>query len=110
MNVSYASSRESLSEHAASLAKVIERLEGVQQVNFVAHSLGNLVIRHYLADRRQLSAGSRPGPRVRRIVMLAPPNNGAALAEQFRSNPLFQTMPDPSRQDSKFQIPSPEFS
>ncbi|MFV1967376.1 MAG: esterase/lipase family protein [Pirellulaceae bacterium] len=92
LNVSYASSRESLREHAASLAKVIGHLEGIQQIDLVAHSLGNLVIRHYLADRQQIPAGSQPQPRVHRIVMLAPPNNGAALAEQFRNNTLFQTI------------------
>jgi pimeloyl-ACP methyl ester carboxylesterase len=91
MNVSYASSRESLAEHAASLQRVIAHLDGVDDVSFVAHSLGNLVVRHYLADRRQLPRRAQ-GPRVQRIVMLAPPNNGAALAEQFRDNPLFQTL------------------
>jgi pimeloyl-ACP methyl ester carboxylesterase len=91
LNVSYASSRESIREHAASLQHVIAHLDGVQDVSFVAHSLGNLVIRHYLADRRQLPERAQ-GPRVRRIVMLGPPNNGAALAEQFRNNPLFQTL------------------
>src|SRR5688572_25436244 len=51
LNVSYASTRGKLSEHASALAKVVEHLDAVQEVNFVGHSLGNLVVRHYLGDR-----------------------------------------------------------
>jgi len=92
LNVSYASSRGTLSEHADSVAGVIRNLDGVQQVSLVAHSLGNLVIRHYLADRERAGRQEPTAPRVHRIVMLAPPNNGAALAEQFRENQLFRTI------------------
>ena len=58
----------------------------VTEVNFVAHSLGNLVIRRYLADCYAGRNGRKPDPRIRRIVMLAPPNNGARFAEAFRDS------------------------
>jgi pimeloyl-ACP methyl ester carboxylesterase len=86
LEVGYASTRESIEQHARSLAKVVEHLEGVRDIDFVAHSLGNLVIRRYLAS---IDPQRPPAPRVRRIVMLGPPNNGAQLAERFRGNPLF---------------------
>lgn len=78
--VGYPSTRADLSTHSAGLSSIIEHLEGVEEINFVAHSLGNLVIRRYLADKQD--------PRIKRIVMLGPPNNGAQLAVAFKENPL----------------------
>ena len=63
VDVSYASTRRTLDEHAESLDRVIQNLQ-VAEVNFVAHSLGNLVVRRWLAmqPRRKplhrVSAGS----------------------------------------------------
>ena len=51
INMGYASTRDSLAAHAAALHHVVSDLQGVDEINFVAHSLGNLVVRHYLADR-----------------------------------------------------------
>ena len=39
VNVSYPSTRGTVTEHAASLDKVLDRLDGVEEVNFVGHSL-----------------------------------------------------------------------
>jgi pimeloyl-ACP methyl ester carboxylesterase len=80
-NVSYPSTRGTVADHAASLARVIEHLDGIGELNFVAHSLGNLVVRHYLADHTNPGAGLRPDPRIKRMVMLGPPNQGALIAE-----------------------------
>ncbi|MBT3289065.1 MAG: alpha/beta fold hydrolase [Victivallales bacterium] len=62
------------------------RQRGVKQVVLVAHSMGGLVSREYLMNpvysyRRNL----RPGrvPRVRTLVMVAPPNHGSPMA-RFR--------------------------
>lgn len=89
LSVSYASTRIPLSEDARSLARVISHLEGVTEINFVAHSMGNLVIRHLLHDQLAAAHGRGIDPRIHRFVMLAPPNNGAALARRFRYDPLF---------------------
>jgi pimeloyl-ACP methyl ester carboxylesterase len=80
-NVSYASTRGAVADHARSLAGVIESLEGIDQIHFVAHSLGNLVIRHYLADHTEPQKGMLPDARIKRMVMLGPPNRGARMAE-----------------------------
>jgi len=89
LNVSYASTRSGLDAHAAGLARVVENLGAeVTEVNFVAHSLGNLVIRRYLACCYQDVDGFRTDPRIQRIVMLAPPNRGARLAEYFKQSKL----------------------
>jgi hypothetical protein len=87
LNVSYASTRSDLNSHAAALAKVVANLDrGVTEINFVAHSLGNLVIRRYLSNCYAQRDGLTTDPRLRRVVMLAPPNHGSQLAEQFKRN------------------------
>lgn len=118
LNVSYASSRGKLADHATALARVVEHLPGVTEVSFVGHSLGNLVVRHYLADRERGIHQGKETPAVGRIVMIAPPNQGAELARRFQDNYLFQTIWGAagkqlatgwSQLASKLAIPSAEF-
>jgi pimeloyl-ACP methyl ester carboxylesterase len=90
LNFTYASTQGGVGEHAAALASVMENLHGVEEVSFVAHSLGNLVVRHYLADQTDEATGQQPDPRIQRIVMLAPPNRGAHLAERFGGNGVYR--------------------
>jgi pimeloyl-ACP methyl ester carboxylesterase len=93
VNFSYASTRNELDQHARSFASVMRHLgPKVTEINLVAHSLGNLVIRHYLGDETNPAEGKRPDPRIHRIVMLAPPNNGAEFARKFADNRIFQTI------------------
>ncbi len=90
LSYSYASTRSTLADDAKSLAKVLSHLQGVDEINFVAHSMGNLVVRHLLGDQLEAAKGLGVDHRLRRFVMLAPPNNGAALAERFKNNPVFR--------------------
>lgn len=71
--VKYPSTQASIPELATQLKHVIDRLEGARKIHFVAHSLGGLVIRAYLAENRD--------PRVGRFVMIATPNQGALMAD-----------------------------
>ncbi len=93
LKFSYASSRNELDKHARSFASVVRNLgPEVTEINLVAHSLGNLVIRHYLGDQTDPRTGAQPDPRIKRIVMLAPPNNGAEFARKFAKNTIFKTV------------------
>ncbi len=92
----YASTRADVAEHARSLASVVAHLDGVDEIDFVAHSLGNLVIRHMLGDEIEQTEGHRADPRIKRIVMLAPPNNGAKLAQLLADNKLFKSLAGPT--------------
>ena len=92
LNLSYASTRVPLADHAAALQRVVSRLDGVEEINFVAHSMGNLVVRHFLGDQLIAARGLGIDPRIRRIVMLAPPNGGANLAKRFQNNVVFQVV------------------
>ena len=89
-NLEYASSRAPIGTHAADLRSVIDSLDPqVTEINFVCHSLGNLVVRRYLADGQQNGAGR--DPRIHRMVMLGPPNQGSKMARMLKDNVLFQT-------------------
>jgi pimeloyl-ACP methyl ester carboxylesterase len=89
-NVGYASTRGDIATHALHLASVVEHLDGIEELNFVAHSLGNIVVRRYLGDANDEKAGRKPDPRIKRFVMISPPNHGAAAAEAWSDNDLFE--------------------
>ena len=91
INVQYASSREMVEMHAESLRQLIESLgPGVAEINFVGHSLGNIVVRHYLGDAIRSGAGF--DPRISRMVMLGPPNQGSKMARLLKDSFLFQAI------------------
>lgn len=88
-NFEYASTRFKVADHAASLARVVQALGEARQVSFVGHSLGNLVVRHYLHTRYEAEdAGADVGPAIGRLVMLGAPNLGTELAARFARNPV----------------------
>ena len=61
------------------------------ELDFVTHSMGGIVVR--LLARDPLVA-----PRIRRVVMLAPPNNGSPLVDQFGEWALFGLYNGPAGQ------------
>ena len=81
INVAFPSTRGDIAEHARTLGMVMEHLDGVEEINFVAHSLGNLVVRRYLAESTGRSAGGKPDARIKRFVCSrAEPWRGGRLA------------------------------
>jgi pimeloyl-ACP methyl ester carboxylesterase len=117
VNFGYASTREPLEIHAEALARVISHFPEAERIDFVAHSLGNLVIRRYFAGT---GVGTHPtkDPRLGRIVMLGPPNQGAEIATRMQYVPLFKTVMGPSGKalasdweelESRLAIPSIPF-
>lgn len=80
INVTYSSTRGSLGDHAQTLARIIDGLEGIDAIDIVGHSLGNLVVRRYLGEATAEQPRWQIDPRLRRMVMLGPPNNGARMA------------------------------
>lgn len=90
--VSYPSLKRSLGAHADQLARIIDRTSGVEQVSFVTHSLGGLVVRELLSRERPWKAPTVVG----RVVMIAPPNQGSALARGLARVPVFGWATGPS--------------
>jgi pimeloyl-ACP methyl ester carboxylesterase len=97
-NVTYPTTQREISEHAQTLEKIVENLDGIEELNFVGHSMGNVVIRHYLNDLKTAEAAAPAGapakkrPKFNRFVMLAPPNHGSGLARYFADNFVFDTV------------------
>lgn len=75
----YPSTQISIPDAAEYLDSVIRQLDGIEELHFVAHSMGGLVIRAYFAEHHD--------PRIRRVVMLGTPNHGAELADRLK--PVF---------------------
>lgn len=84
----YASSRDSISQHAAALCEVVAGLPTDVQLDFVGHSMGNIVVRHAMENWRQAGASSILD-RIEHVVMLGPPNQGASIARQLARTGVF---------------------
>ncbi len=90
INFGYPSTTAEVGEHAKSLTNVLRHLDGVETISFVAHSMGNLVIRMALSDLASLPATEQPEFTYKRFVMIAPPNHGASMADNFSESKLAQ--------------------
>jgi pimeloyl-ACP methyl ester carboxylesterase len=91
-SVDYASLRSDIDYQGKSLANVINSLRGIEEINLVGHSMGNIVIRRYMAGHDDPVHGWRPDPRIARIVMIAPPNHGSIAATRLSDYRLFKTV------------------
>lgn len=89
--VSYPSTRLPIKEHAANLHRLISRLDEAEQIHFVCHSMGGLVVRTMLHEH--------PDPRVKRIVMMGTPNTGAERADTFANFAPYKWIMGPAGQD-----------
>ncbi len=93
INFQYASTRKTVGDHAVALKSVVDNLgPNVTEINFVGHSLGNIVVRRYLGDTTNKTTGRQGDARVKRVVMLAPPNQGSRMARILKSSILFRTL------------------
>lgn len=73
----YASPRAGVDEHARALGSVIAGLDGADRISLVGHSLGNIVVRRWMAE-----APAADLDRIERMVMLGAPNQGSDLARR----------------------------
>lgn len=76
--VRYPSPLGQLSQHAERVAQLISRMGEVKEIALVGHSMGGLVIRKLLEDPLFIEKG----PKLKCVVMLGTPNQGAKLADR----------------------------
>jgi hypothetical protein len=114
----YPTSRGSVDSHARSLDSVVRSLEGMSEINFVAHSLGNLVVRHWLHNLKEEKRSLPKGQAFGRMVMLTPPNRQPELATLVIRGALANFVAGPAAQElatgwegleTKLATPSFEF-
>ena len=82
LNLRYESRRADIATLAAEVAAAIDAWNATEQLDFVAHSLGAIVLRAAVAD------ALLPSKRIRRAVMLGPPNRGSELADVLPKLPV----------------------
>ncbi len=88
INFEYASTRGSISDHALALREMVAGLPEDTRLSFVGHSMGNIVIRHAIGDWQRADDHSTLR-RIEQVVMLGPPNQGAAIARQLSKSRVF---------------------
>ncbi len=86
--IGYPSSRGTIEEHAEGLTRLLDRQEGTETVSFVTHSMGGLVVRHLLNRDGEWKRRIK----VHRIVLIAPPNRGSAIARVLKDIPAYRVI------------------
>lgn len=84
----YASTRAGIGEHAAALSELVADLPASVRISFVGHSMGNIVVRHALADWERDGAQETLA-RIESVIMLGPPNQGSSIARQLSKTGVF---------------------
>jgi len=89
-NLGYPSTDIPIEEAAARIREKVVSLGEGHRINFVGHSMGNLVIRVLLADYL---------PGLGRIVMIAPPNQGSFMAKRLEHLDIYRWIFGPAGQE-----------
>lgn len=99
LNIGYPSVDKKLSELSDFLDGRLDQEgvweKGYNKVHFTTHSMGGLVVRTYLNDRKKSISDKNLG----RVVMLAPPHGGSEVADLLKDFPPYQWVFGPAGQE-----------
>lgn len=105
---SYASTRQTISQHAEKFNELISYFPKDAEIQLVGHSMGNIIVRRFLKTHTD--------QRIKRMVMLAPPNQGSSFGRAVNDNILFESIWGISGQelangfdDLELQLATPDF-
>jgi hypothetical protein len=90
-NIDYSSRTANIKELAETVigsALLSTQLEECERIHFVTHSLGSILVRSYFSIRHE--------PRLGRVVMLGPPNQGSGVVDKLGHLWLFKKMHGPA--------------
>jgi triacylglycerol lipase len=91
-NRGYASRSNTVEKLAPVVGAAIEacRVHKPAKIHFVTHSMGGILVRAYFSNHTVPEAG--------RVVMLAPPNHGSAIAQAHRASAWYRWFTGPAGQ------------